>query len=89
MVKINLNKLPESHEACLQLSNDSKDFRFAIRFDGCVHIERYMNGQTFESKNPGSDRDYLHICDLREFIETLEEVERQAINHFGKEWPDC
>lgn len=30
-----------------------------------------------------------HESYLREFIETLEEIERRAIEHFGKEWPNC
>lgn len=72
----------EKHEGCITLNNENADEVYAARFDGCVHIEHYFNGSSSIE-----DRDYLHICDLHGFIETLQEVERKAKEHFGKDWP--
>lgn len=82
---MNLQKLPESNEGTLIVVSEDKTERYSLRFDGCVHIERWFNGGTCDNKQ--GDRDYLHVCDLADFIETLQELKRQAESHFGGSWP--
>jgi len=90
---MNKLKLVSGHEGCLQLSNEAKDRTFAIRFDGCIHIDDYCNEttydtfDTFDSVTNLEFHDYLHICDLDEFIEQLIEVKHRAKEHFGENWP--
>ena len=71
----------------LTIVNDCKDERYSIRWDGCVHIEHWSNGDKYTNID-SPNRDYLHICDLHEFIEELQELEKKAKEHFGEEWPD-
>ena len=52
---------------------------FDVRFDGCVHIRRWHNRVEGEK----DDCDYMHICDLDEFIAHLDEVRAKAKEHFG------
>lgn len=63
----------------MEFANDSRDFYVCIQRDGCCDIRRYYNGDTYISKNPNNitklpDHIYIHICDLREFIEFLTEI---------------
>lgn len=53
-------------------------FSFDVRLDGCVHITREWSK---------GDLDYLHICELDEFIKMLEEAKAKAIEHF-EQWPE-
>lgn len=76
-------------EHVLALSNDYKNIRITARWDGCCHIETWYNGDQYDKPLTHPDnRDYLHVCDLREFIEQLLELEAKAKEHFGSEWPD-
>ena len=48
--------------------------RFDCGWDGCVNINIDMNGD--------GNCDFIHICDLPEFIRMLEQVGAEA-NKFG------
>ena len=61
----------------LECSNEYKDMHVYAKWDGCCDIRRYYNGDTYETENV-IDRDYIHICDLREFIAFLAEVADKA-----------
>ena len=76
-------KTTDKHEAIIRCDAvdevcNSTDYRFSIKWDGCVDVQRLFTGE--------DDSDYIHICELRRFIETLEGVEKLAKEHF-KEWP--
>lgn len=45
-------------------------WRASIRSDGCVDLRRVHNAGT-----PTEDEDYLHICDLKETVQMLQELE--------------
>ena len=75
-------------EYCVDFANEYGDFFVTAKWDGCCHIYRYYNGATFEDKrpdDPNSESDYIHICDLREFISFLTEVADKAERILGFE----
>lgn len=53
-----------------------EDLRLRIRRDGCLDIHRSFNGYTVHEAD--AEKDYLHICDLKEFIERLQFVYDQT-----------
>lgn len=67
-------------EKCvLECCSKYKDFHVYAKWDGCCDIRRYYNGYTYEDKDiPEGDEDYIHICDLREFINFLTEIADRA-----------
>lgn len=82
-------------EAYISLIDDEKNndnhwwWQADISFDGCIHFSRAYNSPFPHDteKNPMSD--YIHICDLDEFIERLKALREAAINHFGEGWNEC
>lgn len=80
----------------LKLATDDESLCIESRYDGCIHIERFMNGYSLKDlDNPVKvdrayqERDYLHICDIDEFIKLLEEVKKKSRLHFqSDDWPN-
>lgn len=70
----------------IDFANKYGDFFVHAKWDGCCDINRYHNGATFETKNPSvHDVDYIHICELREFISFLTAIADMAENIPGFE----
>ena len=56
-------------------------FRAGVRFDGCVHL--HMDSMDWNTGEPDrEDSDYMHICDLDDFIKALQELRESAREHF-------
>lgn len=74
-------KLHEETEHSLSLVNDDRNLQLIARWDGCVDIRNWANGDTVDT--PVSDEmDYIHICELAEFINQLQELEAKAKEKF-------
>ena len=58
----------------MEFTNEHEDFHVYARWDGCCNIRRYYNGDTYKDEGESVDSDYIHICDIREFIEFLTEI---------------
>ena len=71
------NKYPDTH---LDLRNSENNLQIDITWEGCAHISMLSNGVTFDSpcEDQIKERDYVHICDLAEFIEQLQEAYNRA-----------
>lgn len=70
-------KIVRQEDYCIDFANEYGDFFVNAKWDGCCHIYRYYNGATYhdrDSNDPDIMSDYIHICDLREFIEFLTEI---------------
>lgn len=52
-----------------------------VKFDGCVDLYKYYNVPYDEG---GKDCNYIHICDIDEFIEELKEINKTALKKFGE-----
>jgi hypothetical protein len=57
-----------------------------VKWDGCIHLNRYYNIPKNEPERIDSDVDYLHICDLDEFIKDMQDLREKAKEHFGEDW---
>lgn len=69
----------EQKETVLECGSEWKDFHVYAKWDGCCDIRRYYNGYTYEDDDvPDGEVDYIHICDLREFINFLTEIADRA-----------
>jgi hypothetical protein len=85
-----LEVIAEKTEAhCLELvRREFKDSHFIVKFDGCIHMSTYCNGDRYDDNPSPENTDYLHICDLDDMISLLQEVRAKAKAHFGKDWPN-
>jgi hypothetical protein len=63
-------KYPDTH---LDFRNELNNLRIDIKWDGCVNIDSYCNGDTVEQHH-ADNHDYIHICDLPTFIAQLQQV---------------
>lgn len=79
-------KAPDSTEFCLKLRDENEGWSASVKWDGCIHFNRYYNGMSIDDKT-GEDCDYIHICDVDEMIERLQELRAAAIVHFDG-WAD-
>lgn len=76
-----------SNEACLALVQPQEEwahdrFYALVKWDGCVHLHHVQPG----ASKTLDESDYLHICDLDDFIARLQELRTLAEAKFG-EWP--
>ena len=72
-------ELIKQTETILECCNEDKDMLVSAKWDGCCDIRRYYSGYTYEDKHiPEGEVDYIHICDLREFINFLTEIADRA-----------
>lgn len=67
--------VPEFQVRC----GDSSILDAAVKWDGCVNLWRTYDGP--------KERDYIHICDLDEYIEQLIALRDAAKAHFKDNWP--
>ncbi len=70
----------------MEFTNEYEDFHVSAKWDGCCHIRRYYNGYTYKDEGEEVDVDYIHICELREFIQFLTEIADKCEAKNGFEW---
>mgnify|MGYP001609966408 FL=1 len=56
-----------------------------VKFDGCIHLRRAYN-HPFPKED--EYQDYIHICDIDDYIKLLLSLKKKAIEHFCEEWPN-
>jgi hypothetical protein len=67
-----------------------KEYRNAsvwFKWDGCVDYHKFENGFTVDdkpSKEKSETSQYIHICELDEMIERLQEIKKIAEQYFNK-----
>ncbi len=67
----------------LHLAHPLGWYQARIRWDGCVEFTRVFN-----IGYPSEDADHLHICDIDDMIDRLQQLKAMAQDHFGKDWPE-
>lgn len=91
-----INQKEENNEYVLNLADaemgdpNSRWYSAWVKWDGCVHFNRYYNTPIGVDHKDGKDMDYLHICDLDEMIKRLTELRDKAKAYFTEkrgEWP--
>ena len=54
-----------------------------MKWDGCLDYRKYSNGATVYDENVRNDDvDYIHICDINDMIERLQEIKKIAKENF-------
>ncbi len=72
---------------------DQHWFAASVKWDGCIHFHKAYNypfGE-FAKNEPEGNQDYIHICDLDDYIEKLIALRVAAKKYFAyheREWPD-
>ncbi len=73
-------------DVCLDLHSPNPGlFSAVVKWDGCVHLNKYWNGATKEDDDE-DNTDYIHICDIDDMIERLQEIKAIAAE-YKKEHP--
>jgi len=79
-----------AHFARLILDDDGDNwYKCSVKWDGCIHFYRAYNNP-FNHDVKKIDTDYIHICNLDEYIEILTKLRETAKEYFanhGREWP--
>lgn len=66
---------------------DPEGWHYAVvKWDGCIHFNRYYNTPKDEQEKDSEDNDYLHICSVDDMINRLQALKEEAIKHFGNNW---
>lgn len=70
------------------VDKEHRDTSAYFKWNGCVNYTKYNNGFTVDDE-PSAERSknsqYIHICELDEMIERLQEIKKIAKLHFSKE----
>jgi hypothetical protein len=62
----------------LEVHNPVHMYRASVKSTGCIHF--------YQDYPADDDGEYLHICDIDDLIERLQELKVRAELHFGEDW---
>lgn len=75
---------------------DEEDYHWwhaTVKWDGCIHLDHAGNfpfskedGLSNEKRATEACDDYIHICDLDDYIKRLIALRDFAEKHFGEDW---
>ncbi len=80
---------PETKDHWLVVADPDGWWKAVVRFDGCIHLDHAANSSFTNDparKESLECDDYIHICDVDDFIARLLELKRLAKLHFGDSW---
>lgn len=83
-----INKTDDGLITSVELrDNNYNAIQLDFKWDGCINMWKYYNGYTpnNNSEKVTENIDYMHICDLQEFINQLQEVLVIAKDILGEE----
>lgn len=76
----------ESEPHYLVLEDPEGWWKASIKWDGCINLNRVHNVPLPVTDEHPQLVDYIHICELDDMIERLEELRDKAREHFGEDW---
>ncbi|MGG3890283.1 hypothetical protein [Metabacillus fastidiosus] len=86
---VKINKMDDGKVISMEVvDKEYRDASVSFKWDGCVDYRKYENGFTVDdesSEERSRNSQYIHICELDEMIERLQEIKKIAENHFDKE----
>ncbi|MBX4189673.1 hypothetical protein KW791_00025 [Candidatus Parcubacteria bacterium] len=70
------------HPECV---DDQHWYKATVRHDGCIHFYRAYN-EPFTNKLGirHTNQDYIHVCDIDEYIDILQKLKKTAVKYFAK-----
>lgn len=84
----NIHKTEEGHILSIELRNEYDNLQIYDKWDGRCNIHTYSNRMTPDdevTKDNLDNIDYIHICELQEFINNLQEVVNLAKENFNED----
>ena len=84
----NISKTNDGFITAVELrDNNYNAIRLDFKWDGCINLWKYYNGYTPDDNSPEAqdNMDYIHVCNLQEFINQLQEVLVIAKDILGEE----
>lgn len=76
----------DTDEYVLRLHDPNDWYKTVVKRDGCVDFMQSFNNPLSSARS--QDIDYIHICNLDDFIKRLQEIQKKAVAHFGEHWGD-
>lgn len=76
-------KMESQTEYTLDLVDPEGWYRVSIKWDGCIDLTRLFNRPLPITGDHPQLVETLHICDIEDFIERLEEIIHAAKIHFS------
>lgn len=73
-------KITKAEDHWLEVEDPEGWYSATIKWDGCVHFNRYFNEPMHSPSRSDEDIDYIHYCDLEQEIRRL-----QALLDMGRE----
>lgn len=71
----NIKKTDDGEVLNIEVRDEYEGLQAYIKWDGCINLYRYFNGASPDSlHNKDSDVDYIHICEVKEFIDFLQGI---------------
>lgn len=80
----------EGHEEGAGVINSGKlepiwNIHVVCKWDGCVDYRSYSNGYGWDHECDDDCQcceDYIHICDMDDFIDQMKQIKMQAVGYF-------
>lgn len=70
----------------LEIKDPEGWYYAVVKWDGCIHFNRYYNAPKDEQEKDSEDNDYLHICSVDDMVKRLQALKEEAVKHFGDGW---
>ncbi len=65
----------------------------SVKWDGCIHLSTAGNvpfckeyGDANGKRDEAACDDYIHICNIDDYIKKLLQLKDAAVKHFGDKW---
>lgn len=81
-------KKVKEYEGTRNVVLEDEEFGFdevTLKWDGCIDYHMGCNGVKPSEDTKGENTQYIHICDIDEFIEKLQALKAYGIKHFDND----
>lgn len=79
-----IKRLEDGKPYAITVVNDYDNLEIRMKWDGCIDINKYSNGDTPENYSVDNVC-YMHICEVQEFINELQSVVNIAKENFSED----
>lgn len=79
-----VKRLDDGRPYAIEARSENEDLQVHMKWDGCIDLRKYNNGTTPENHKE-ADCDYIHICEVKEFIVELQKIVNIAENVFHED----
>ncbi|WP_299831370.1 hypothetical protein [uncultured Metabacillus sp.] len=84
-----VNKTDEGEVISIEVADkEFNETSVSFKWDGCIDYRRYYNGFKVDdeySEEKANNTDYIHICEIDDMIEKLQEIKKIAQENFTED----